>query len=81
MAAILARISHRIAECMTKRIFYSGNYRFFVEISRAQTVPGAPSLVFLSSAGTCSLKRSPCYAFDHEHPLKPKILRDHRAPR
>ena len=63
-----------------KTTFSSGTYGYFVAVSRAQTALGAPSLVFSPSARTCSLKRSPCYAFGHEHALKAKILRDHHAP-
>ena len=38
----------------------------------------APSLVFLPSTGTCSLNQSYGYAFGCRHPLRAKILHDHR---
>ena len=63
-----------------KTDFSSGTYGYFAAVSRAQTALGTPSLVFSPSACTCSLKRSPGYAFSREHPLRAKILRDHRAP-
>ena len=76
----LARISHQVAERVMKKIRFSSIYWFFGGICRAQTALGTPSLVFSPSARTCSLKRSPNYAFGREHALKAKILRDHRAP-
>ena len=76
----LSRISHQVAECVMKKISSLSVYANFIEVSRKQTALGAPSLVFLPSARTCSLKRSYHYALGHEHALKAKILRDHRAP-
>ncbi|MCY3774636.1 MAG: hypothetical protein OXH11_01510 [Candidatus Aminicenantes bacterium] len=76
----LARISHQAAERVMRKIRFSSICRFFGGICREQTALGTPSLVFSPSARTCSLKRSPNYAFGREHALKAKILRDHRAP-
>ena len=47
-------------------------------ISTEQTALDAPLLVFLASAGTCSFNQKNNYAFSRRHPLKPKILRNHR---
>ncbi len=47
-----------------------------MEILPAQTVLGAPSLVFFPPARSDSLKRSPRYAFGCRHSLKEKLLRD-----
>ena len=63
-----------------KKVSSLSVYANFIEVSRKQTALGAPSLVFSPSARTCSLKRSHHYALGHEHALKAKILRDHRAP-
>ena len=63
-----------------KRILSLSIYADFIKVSWKQTALGTPSLIFSPSARTCSRKRSPGYAFGHEHALKTKILRDHRAP-
>ena len=65
---------------MMKNILFSGIYAIFSNVSPEPTALGAPSLVFSPSARTCSLKRSPHYAFSREHALRAKILRDHRTP-
>ncbi len=58
--------------------FLSIRYDNLLTISTQQTALDAPSLVFLLSAGTCSLNQSYGYTFGRRHPLRAKILRDHR---
>ena len=65
---------------MLKKNFFVSIYPAIAKVSRGQTALGAPSLVFSTSARTCSLQRSHHYALGREHALKAKILRDHRAP-
>ena len=65
---------------MMKMVYSLGIYEIFFEVSQVPAALDAPSLVFSPSACTCSLKRSPGYACGREHPLRAKILRDHRAP-
>ena len=78
----LARISHRVAGCMMKNILFSASCRPSRESLPAQTVLGTPSLVFFPPAHTCSLKRSPRYAFGRRHSLKTKLpARSLHSPR
>ena len=65
---------------MTKKNLFLSNYANFPKVSPGQTALGVRSLVFSSSARTCSLKRSHHDALGREHALRAKILRDRHAP-
>ena len=72
--------STQVAERMMRKVSSLSVYANLSKSPGNRLALGAPSLVFSPSARTCSLKRSHHYALGHEHALKAKILRDHRAP-